>query len=85
MTALHIAASEGFVNVCEALLDYGIDTDLNPKNVLNRTPLHLSCIRGHFEVSQLLVRSGADVNAQDFEGNTPVHLAVEQGYFNLIS
>ena len=84
VTALHIAASEGFVAVCEALLDYGNGTDLNPRNVLERTPLHLSCIRGHLEMAQLLVRSGADYNVQDFEGNTPLHLAVEQGYFNLV-
>ena len=85
VTALHIAASEGFVNVCEALLDYGDGTDLNPRNVLERTPLHLSCIRGHLEVSQLLVRSGADINVQDFEGNTPLHLSAEQGYLNLVT
>lgn len=84
VTALHIAASEGFVSVCEALLDYGNGTDLNPRNVLERTPLHLSCIRGHLEMAQLLVRSGADYNVQDFEGNTPLHLAVEQGYLNLV-
>jgi serine/threonine protein kinase len=85
VTALHIAASEGYVSVCEALLDYGSGTEIDPRNVLDRTPLHLSCIRGHLEVSQLLVRSGADVNSQDFEGNTPLHLAVEQGYMELIA
>ena len=85
VTALHIAASEGFVTVCEALLDYGANTEIDPRNVLDRTPLHLSCIRGHLEVSQLLVRSGADVNSQDFEGNTPLHLVVEQGYLPLVA
>ena len=85
VTALHISASEGFVSVCEALLDYGSQTDIDPRNVLDRTPLHLSCIRGHLEVSQLLVRSGASLNIQDFEGNTPLHLAVEQGHVQLVT
>ncbi|OMJ76639.1 hypothetical protein SteCoe_23941 [Stentor coeruleus] len=85
VTALHIAASEGYVSVCEALLDYGSNTELDPRNVLDRTPLHLSCIRGNLEVTQLLVRSGANLNSQDFEGNTPLHLAVEQGYISLVA
>lgn len=74
-TALLIAASEGFLKVCEALLDYGETVNINAKNLDEKTALHLACMFGHLQVVQLLVRSGADLNLQDNEGNTPLHLA----------
>lgn len=84
VTALHIAASEGFLNICEILLDYGLNTELNTMNILMRTPLHLACLKNHLEVAQLLVRSGADINLVDVDGNTGIHLAAENGHRQLV-
>lgn len=78
MTALHISASKGHIKVCEVLLDYGFMTDLNPKNSSGRTPLHLACIEGKLLEAQLLVRSGAYLNAVDDLMNTPMHYAIEK-------
>jgi tankyrase len=36
-------------------------------------PLHNSASYGHLEVADLLIRSGADVNAQDVYLFTPLH------------
>ncbi|BDA47516.1 probable unconventional myosin-XVI at N-terminal half [Coccomyxa sp. Obi] len=41
------------------------------------TPLHQACRGGHYEVVECLLRHGADVRAEDFQGNTPVHIAAQ--------
>lgn len=38
-------------------------------------PLHNSCSYGHFEVSELLIKHGADVNVSDLWQFTPLHEA----------
>lgn len=45
---LHVAASEGHTGIVEILIEYGATIDARTKNF--RTPLHISCIRGHFAV-----------------------------------
>uniref|UniRef100_A0A8D8K462 Ankyrin-3 n=1 Tax=Culex pipiens TaxID=7175 RepID=A0A8D8K462_CULPI len=43
------------------------------------TPLHHAAKCGNLEVLQLLLREGADVNAEDSNGNTSLHYADEGG------
>ena len=33
----------------------------------NNTPLHKAALNGHCEVVELLIKNGANVNAQDYE------------------
>ena len=40
------------------------------------TPLHEACNRGHIDVAKLLLKAGANVNAQGHENDTPLHDAV---------
>lgn len=54
--------------------------DVNSRNSMGRTPLHLAAQRGrepHQQVADLLIRAGADVNAKDKEGKTALALAQE--------
>lgn len=84
-TLLHIAANFGFLKICEILLDYGEDTNINAQNSELSTPLHLACRHGHQQISQLLVRSGADLNKKNIQGNTALHMAAISGNCSLVS
>ena len=75
-TALHLAARQGQLAICQILLELGERIDVNAKNADNSTPLHLACKSGQYLVSQLLIRSGAYLNAHDDFQNTPLHYAV---------
>jgi len=62
-TALHYAAQNGHVELCEVLVRAGVSYDARTK--VNRTPLHLAAQEGHLPVVQLLISSGADLHATD--------------------
>ena len=42
-------------------------------------PLHNACSYGHHEVTELLIRAGANVNATDLWQFTPLHEAASKG------
>ena len=52
---------------------------LNDRDENGHTPLHLSTIRGHKEIAELLIAKGADVNAKGVNGVTPLFGAVWSG------
>ncbi|MCG8339713.1 MAG: ankyrin repeat domain-containing protein [Cytophagales bacterium] len=55
------------------------EIDVNEtKDGYGKTALHWAAENGHGEVVELLLDSGAQVEATDKEGQTPLHLAVEE-------
>ena len=60
------------------------DIDIQPQSSIQRTPLHLACIRGHTTIARLLIDNGADPDCKDFDENTPLHYASEFGNFECI-
>ena len=48
------------------------------------TPLHLAAIRGFIDLTQLLVTSGAEVNAINRGKLTPLDEAIRYGYSDII-
>lgn len=57
-TALHIAASEGYKSIIGRLLDNGVDIDA--KDELGQTALHLAVINQHYGIAKALMFEGAD-------------------------
>lgn len=76
-TLLHEAAYKALGGFEFAKLIIGYRANLNSRNHIGQTPLHIAA-RNQFttEVSRLLIANGADVNAMDIFGNTPLHVAL---------
>ena len=51
---------------------HGTSIDVNVKDAVARTPLHIAAERGDIDVAMFLIETGADVNVTDAKGNTPL-------------
>jgi len=71
LSALLFAARQGYTDTAKALLDGG--ADVNQLNAGDRTsPLLMSIINGHFDLSLMLLERGANPNAPAFNGVAPL-------------
>lgn len=71
LSALLFAARQGFLDTAKALLDGG--ADINQLNAGDQTsPLVMSIINGHFDLSMMLLERGANPNAAAFNGVAPL-------------
>jgi len=80
--ALHSAIEIKDLEMAKMLLDAKANTEV--KDYLQRTPLHYAVIYGMFDVVQILLNLGSDINAldSDFEW-TPLHLAAYHGHAHI--
>ena len=74
---IHKTATLGNIDAINQHLSSG--TDVNTKDVLHRTPLHLATEAGNKEIVELLIAKGADVNTNDKRGRTPLFGAAALG------
>jgi ankyrin repeat protein len=76
MSALHLAARQGYSAVAAALLDAG--ADVNQRTTGDQsTPLLVAIINGHFDLAKQLLDKGANPNlAQLNNGVTPLYAAL---------
>lgn len=70
-SALHFAAWNGNIDIAKVLLSKGLNPDDRTKDLA--TPLMRPTSK---EMAELLISSGADVNAQTSRGVAPLHMAV---------
>jgi len=48
------------------------------------TSLHVSTLHGHYDIVNMLISSGATINARDGNGQTPLHIAAQYGYIDIV-
>ncbi len=77
-TDIFSAAGLGFVDDVERKLKEMPDLHAS-RDPLGLTPLHWAALGGQVKVSEILLASGADVNARDKAGVTPLHCAAING------
>ena len=73
VTALHVAALSGKLNMVESLLKHG--AHVNKQTTLGDTPLFESCFEGHLSVAQYIVEHGGDVTQSNLRGTSCLMIA----------
>ncbi|MFB0554352.1 MAG: ankyrin repeat domain-containing protein [Phycisphaerae bacterium] len=73
VTSIQSAAFIGDLNKVKAFIGEG--ADVNNKNVLGITALHVAASASRKEVAEFLIVKGADINASVRNGETPLHWA----------
>ncbi|XP_076045338.1 uncharacterized protein LOC143027732 isoform X2 [Oratosquilla oratoria] len=84
MPVLCYAAFKGYLEVTEALLDYGADPNVSD-TYLEKTPLHQAASGGHLFVAKALLDKKAHTNAKDKSGAMPLHDAAREGMEDTMS
>ena len=83
-TALHLAARNGFLEICHLLIEKLKDKDVDAEDVYGWTPLHLAAWERHLDVVKVLVEKKANVHATTKNGRTPLHMCSYSGGINII-
>lgn len=82
-TPLGLASFFGHLNVVLLLLTKGANPNIAANNPFKVTPLHSACATSNYEVADILIQNGADVNAKQMQGVTPLHSAAHNGQTKL--
>lgn len=79
-SALPWAAYHGLTNVVLKFLDLGANVQATLDDDKRGTALYLASKNGHLLIVEVLIQSGADVNARTSTGVIPLHGAVARGH-----
>lgn len=64
--ALHCAAEAGKTQVCQRLIELGLDPNRRSRQGSGKPPLHCTLDQDHLETFQMLIRLGADPSSVTF-------------------
>ncbi|CAM0117303.1 ankyrin repeat domain-containing protein [Rhabdochlamydiaceae symbiont of Dictyostelium giganteum] len=81
----YINQAEGYLHLAVrhenplALLIMSESEDVDLKNSLGQTSLHLAADLNNLSICQILINAGAEINCQDYSMKTPLHYACIKG------
>lgn len=78
------AAGAGDTTTVARLLEVNPDAVNTRDSFSKRTPLHFATEKDHLDVAELLLKKGADINAQDYMGLTALHWAVDRQHKDIV-
>ncbi|KAL7728834.1 hypothetical protein ACLKA6_004183 [Drosophila palustris] len=78
LNALHLAAKDGFLDICNELLKRGIKVNNATKK--GNTALHIASLAGQQQVIKQLIQYNANVNVQSLNGFTPLYMAAQENH-----
>ena len=81
-TALMEAVAGQHPNIIRLLAQNG--ADVNARDILNRSPLHIACMWDFVEVAKVLMELGAKTDALDMNDLTPLKLAEQNGNTKIV-
>ena len=81
-TPLHIAAANGYTNLCIKLIDKGISKEC--RNSDGVTPLNTALWNKQKDTAKALIKIGCNVNSENKFGHQPMHFAVRAGFTDII-
>ncbi|KAK7110809.1 NF-kappa-B inhibitor beta-like [Littorina saxatilis] len=76
-TALHLAVIQAVTQLWELVMLLGLEGQVNQRNRLYQTPLHLATLTSNLHALTVLLRLEASLLLQDCHGNTPLHIACQ--------
>jgi ankyrin repeat protein len=79
---LRLLVQRGEGSLVRVLLKAGYNVDI--RDNLGRSALHIATILGHFDIAKSLVAFGASVDCKDGRGNTALRLAIQRKRYNFI-
>jgi len=74
-TPLHVAVSQGHIEVSRLLAAHCVDADI--RGINGWTPLHLAASNGFIEIILILIQRNVNLDARNNNGRTPLHMIAD--------
>ena len=86
LSPLCVAATWGYIDIVQLLLDAGCDPNVRNEEASSSTALHTAACQEHGKIILMLLQAGADATLQDSEGRTACDYAsVSDGLWPLFA